>query len=293
MKLKQIPFVLTIFILVACIPAPATSQQPNVETIVAGTLQALTSVPIQPAETLPANATPVPVEVNTQVNGKAINFGKISFVIPTGVATGSSEIKKEAIPPSEGMPWWEVRPASVEYELIDYALTGTFHDAKIYVYPIAEYIAMNDSVAEMIGKLQSINANPTQPLPERLPYLPTWNAGPMFYSNHGEVNFQNGTGIRYITEHSQFPHLITNNGMFYTFQGITNDGLYYVSAVLPINIEFLNGYPTPTDQGDFVFIENEVKKMTDQLNNSSPESFTPSITALDALIQSITVTGIP
>jgi hypothetical protein len=81
--------------------------------------------------------------------------------------------------------------------------------------------------------------------------------------------------------------------MFYTYQGITNDGLYYVSAVLPINIGFLIGYPIPTDQGDFEFIQSEVERVTDQLNNSKPEAFSPSMLTLDAMIQSMTVTGIP
>jgi hypothetical protein len=62
---------------------------------------------------------------------------------------------------------------------------------------------------------------------------------------------------------------------------------------MPINIGFLIGYPTPTDQGDFEEIQRQIELQTQQLNNSKPESFTPSMLELDAMIQSMNVTGIP
>lgn len=279
MKKQFIFFVVLAFILTACGGAPA-SEQPSVETIVAGTLQALTaSAPIEPSA--------------TAINGIPVTFSKISFVIPDGIATSATEEKFELSPSSEGMPWWETYPAHVEYLLQGYPIGEELDDESIYVYPIAEYAVMNEDVAKRIETLKSLIATPNQPLPEFLPFLPTFNAGQMFHSNFQTINFQNGSGIRYLTEFSQFPHTISNTGLVYTFQGITSDGLYYVSAQMPINIGFLIGYPTPTDQGDFVFIENEVKRVTEQLNNSKPESFTPSMLTLDALIQSINVTGIP
>ncbi|MBL8090503.1 MAG: hypothetical protein KF758_17570 [Anaerolineales bacterium] len=277
MQKKQNLFIFIIFVLIACSPAVPAPEQPSVETIVAGTLQALTAA----------------APVATEVNGISFIDDNISFVIPTGIATSTIEEVVQAVPPSEGTPWWGVYPEHRQYHLEGYVLTDTFHQAEIYLYPIAEYVATNEDVGKNIETLKSLIANPNQALPERLPFLPTFNAGPMFYSNFGNITFQNGSGIRYVTEFSQFPHPITNNGMFYTFQGITNDGLYYVSAILPINVDFLVGYPTPTDQRDFAFIESEVLRVTDQLNNTSSDSFTPRLTALDSLIQSINVVGLP
>lgn len=277
MQKKQILFIFIIFVLIACSPVVPAPEQPSVETIVAGTLEALTA------------SAPIP----TEVNGTLFTDDNLSFVIPTGIATSATEEVVQAVPPSEGTPWWGVYPEHRQYHLEGYALTDVFHRVDVYLYPIEEYVAVNEDVGKYIETLKSLIANPSQPLPERLPFLPTFNAGQMFYSNFGTVSFQNGSGIRYVTEFSQFPHPISNNGMFYTFQGITNDGQYYVSAILPINIGFLIGYPTPTDQGDFVFIESEVERVTEQLNNSKPEAFTPSMLTLDAMIQSINVTGIP
>ena len=273
-----IAFVVLAIALTACGTSQAP-EQPSVETIVAGTLQALTAVPVEP--------------VATEINGTPITFSKLSLVIPQGLASSITEEKIEVSPPSEGMPWWEVYPTHVQYPITGYNVAEISHDPKIYVYPIAEYIAINEVIAQNVDVIKSLSNSTNQPLPENLPFLPTFNAGQMFHSNFGTVTFQNGSGIRYITAFSQFPHPIYNITMFYTFQGITDDGLYYVSAVLPINIGFLIGYPIPTDQGDFEFIQSEVERVTEQLNNSKPEAFSPSMLTLDAMIQSMTVTGIP
>lgn len=280
MQKKQIILILLIFVLIACSPAPSAPEQPSVETIVAGTLEALTAVPVQPSAT-------------TAFDGTPFTDDNLSFVIPTGIATSVTEEVVQAVPPSEGTPWWGVYPEYHTYSLEGYAITDGYRNIKIYLYPIQEYVAMNEDVRNRIESLKSLIANPNQPFPERLPFLPTFNASAYFYSNYGTVNFQNGSGIRYLTAFSQVPAPILNNLMLYTFQGITNDGLYYVSTTFAVNIGFLIGYPAPTGWDDVAAIQTQVETVTQQLNNSKPEAFTPSMLTLDALIQSISVTGIP
>ncbi|MEO8354588.1 MAG: hypothetical protein ABI621_01610 [Chloroflexota bacterium] len=38
------------------------------------------------------------------------------------------------------------------------------------------------------------------------------------------INFQNGRGIRFLTQYAQYPAPINNHELFYHFQGLTNDG---------------------------------------------------------------------
>lgn len=91
-----------------------------------------------------------------------------------------------------------------------------------------------------IDKLKTIINSPDQHLPENLPFLPTFNAGQVFHSNERPFAFQNGTGIRFLTQYAQAPYPVNNFSLFYTFQGLTNDGKYYVAAILPINAAFLS-----------------------------------------------------
>ncbi|KXK14626.1 MAG: hypothetical protein UZ14_CFX002001051 [Chloroflexi bacterium OLB14] len=277
MKKYFIYFIVLVIALTACSGSPA-QEQSSVETIVAGTLEALTaSAPIEP----------------TAVNGISFTDDNISFVIPTGIGTSAVEEIIPAVPAGEGLPWWGTYPEHHIYNLEGYSITDGFRSIAVYLYPIQEYVAMNEDVATRVETLKSLIANPNQPLPEHLPFLPTFNANAYFYSNFATVSFQNGSGIRYLTAFSQVPAPILNNLMLYTFQGITNDGLYYVSATFAVNIGFLVGKTAPTDWPDPVILQNEIDTVTQQLNNSKPESFTPSLLVLDSFVQSINVTGIP
>lgn len=280
MKKHFIFFVVLAVMLTACGSAPASSAQPSIETIVAGTLESLTaSAPVVPTA--------------TAINGTPVTFSKISFVIPDGIATSATEEIISAVPSGEGVPWWGTYPEHYIYNLEGYPITDGYRSISVYLYPIQEYVAMNEDVGNRIESLKSLIANPNQPLPERLPFLPTFNASSYFHSNFETVNFQNGSGIRYLTAFSQIPVPILNQLMLYTFQGITNDGLYYVSATFAVNIGFLVGQTAPTDWPDPVILQNQLDTVTQQLNNSKPEAFTPSLLVLDSLVQSILVNGIP
>ncbi len=93
---------------------------------------------------------------------------------------------------------------------------------------------------------------------------------------------------------------INNNELFYHFQGLTDDDKYYIFAILPITAPILpenekpdasipeGGIPIPTDTG---VNNNYYFSVTEKLNSLSPDTFTPSLNSLDALIQSITVTN--
>lgn len=281
-----------LLILSACGNAPTpTAQVDDVSTIVATTLQSLT-----------ASAPTIEVQP-TQVSGAPVSLDTISFVIPTGIANSVQMEVVGAVPPSEGMPWWEIHPPYVKYPLQGYLLTNTFHDPIIYVYPADEFIQMSEGVGLGISTLKNIISSPEQTLPEELPFLPTFNADQVFYSNHQILEFQNGKGVRYLTQFDQAPFPINNHELFYTFQGITNDGKYYVSAVLPVHASFLveygsPEYPLPADGIPFDWDNYEntpayIEAVKQKLNSTDSNSFTPSLSTLDTMIQSIAITGTP
>jgi hypothetical protein len=199
------------------------------------------------------------------------------------------------------MPWWAVYPTHQKYLIQGYVWQNAFHEPAIYVYPVDEYIQMNEDVGNRINELKTILNSPEGPLPERLPFLPTFNAGQVFYAQAQVVPFQNGSGIRYVTQYDQAPLPINNNEVFYTFQGLTNDGKYYVAAVLPISNPLLveNGNPDDTtppggvpfewNPDSFELLPSYIASVTQLLNTSDPNSFNPTLPSLDTLIKSIDV----
>ena len=290
MKKTILGLIAILFVTLACgSGAPANTDQQALETVVASTLGALTA------------AAPPPTQTLTPVNGTAITINNISFVIPTGTGTGAQVESIEAVPASDDMPWWEIGPAYNKYHLEGYPLAGTFHKPVIYVYPVDGYIQADEDIKTLFASLESILNSPGQPLPEKLPFLPAFNAAQMFYSNAQTVDFQSGKGIRYLTQYAQGPMPISNAEVFYTFQGLTSDGLYYVSAVLPISTATLaangnpdtavpaGGVPFDWNPESFELMPAYIDAVEQMLNATDPNAFNPSLPMLDALIQSITI----
>ena len=298
MKKKILALLGVLFVTLACIlSSPAAPAQPGVGTIVAATMQALTPssnavVPTQvtPAEPLPAQA--------TQPSGIAISFENISVTIPNGLASGAAGEKVPAVSPDTGAPW-DIGPAYIKFTLSAYTLQGTMWHPEIRIYPAEEFRQMEPSAGDLINELKSITSNPSGSLPQYLPFLPSVNAGQVFYAQMKMVNFKNGSGIRYVTQFDQAPIPINNQEMFYTFQGLSQDGKYYVAVTLPVNTAFLptdGSQNSPTPAGGVPMDWNKFENFPIYLNNvkqkissTDPNSFNPILSTLDALIQSIDI----
>jgi hypothetical protein len=228
-------------------------------------------------------------------------IGNISFVIPEGLGIGATH---EAIARAEGdtVAPWEVAPEHIKILIENYPLQGTFHDPQIYVYPTQDYLAMSNGAAISIKRLQGILANPAAPLTnETLPTVPFFNAAQTFAAQIQVIKFQNGTGVRMLTQYGQAVGPVNNHSLFYHFEGLTNDGSYYIIAILPVTTPVLTaddnpdspvpagGIPFPSysdPNADFVGYFNAI---TDKLNATAPEAFQPTLSALDQLIASIGV----
>lgn len=195
---------------------------------------------------------------------------------------------------------WDVAPAYQVITLPNYPIQGHFHQPKIYIYPAQEYASINEGVAHNIQILQDIISNPTtQPTREMLPGVPFFNAGGIFASNIQPVTFKNGRGVRWVTEYAQYFAPINNRELFYMFQGLSNDGQTYIIAILPINHPSLpadekidaslpaGGIPFPADPA--ADMTGYYDQVTNMLNASQPQAFTPTLIALDELIASISI----
>lgn len=256
----------------------------QVGTVVAATMQAYTALPGTQPSTSGNNIPP-------------IGFQRVSIAVPTGLASGAHSETVPAVAEGASGPW-EVAPEHVKFTLPGYQLQNKFHEPGIYVYPATEYAQVNSGVAEQIDRLKKILAGGAL-LKETLPNVPFFNAAPLLAANIKLISFQTGNGIRELTQYDQYAAPINNHELFYHFEGLTSDGKYYVIAVLPITAPILaedekaespipsGGVPIPTDTGpnDVYYIS-----VTQKLNAVAQDNYTPSLNALDALIQSILVT---
>ncbi len=267
---------------------PSQTSQPGVETIVAATMQALASPPGQQ----------LPTETGPIFNGTEINTNTAKLIIPTGMAAGATMTK---IPPSGAeAPYWEMTPGHDELDFNGYVLQNRFHEPRITIYPAGAFAAMNDGAAENIRRLQIILANPSVPInDDLLPHIPFFNAGAVFSAQIQTIQFQNGVGVRMLTQYAQSYAIVNNHELFYHFQGLTSDGAQYIIAILPISVPFLaenweatvpaDGIPFPGYDNPNADFEAYYQQVIVKLNSTQPDVFTPSLSALDAMIQSLLI----
>jgi hypothetical protein len=235
----------------------------------------------------------------------AVAYGPVSLILPAGLASG---INGSQVPHSAGqdLPYWEVTPGHMVVNLEGYPLQGKSHQPQIYVYAAQAYAEMMPGAFEAIHRLDNILYGPSAPISvDQLPAVPFFNAQQVFASNVQQVSFQNGGGVRFVTEYAQYPASANNQDLFYEFQGVTRDGAYYIIAILPINNPMLaqtsdagaalpaGGVPYPDLNAANPDLPGYYSAVTHVLNAQAPEAFAPTLKQLDALIASLQVAAEP
>ena len=239
--------------------------------------------------------TPEPTLFPTQppITGslEQVTFEGVTFTYNAGLASNIS-------PRSIGITDFliidgAIIPAHVEFSFVGYILPETFHKPKLIVYPVDKFIAGNELVLPIIQRLERLLAQKPANPEGALPFLPLFNAGPLIQTQIRYQEFQSGQGVRYVTQFGQAYLPINNRSLFYTYQGLTTGGDYYVSFVLPVSHPSLPPDESEVPGGDpEAFVNNFERyaaQITDQLNIQDGSTFFPPLPILDAMVQSIIV----
>ena len=282
------PLICLAIVALACGGTVPSASQPNLETVVAATLQAIT----QQAANNPA-ATSQP-----EATGISVSFQNVQFVIPEGLASGASSEVIPAADEASGGPWG-VAPEYIEFVLMDYSPRDEFRPPVIRIYPAQEYATVNSWAQSSLAKLQGILASPSMPLTnENLPTIPFNGAAAQQYAAQAKIiSFANGSGVRMTSQYAQFPGPILKDGSYYHYEGLTNDGKYMVAIMVPVTLPIqataenpsADGVVYPSDISDTIALDAYFQGVTDLLNAATPDSFQPNLNVLDALIQSIQI----
>ena len=129
------------------------------------------------------------------------------------------------------------------------------------------------AASDLIGNLDSGYADLSE-IYQETPFMPYQTEERRIYAMPERLDFEGGSGIRTL---AGFHDMITANGsgsnIYYSFQGITSDGIYYISAVFPIQSPSLQGQtPGSVDW-----------------NAVTGDDFSPSLNELDYYIRSIVI----
>lgn len=238
---------------------------------------------------LPTNTTTPPV-VSTIVLPSTEEGDHSVFLNLNGVAQGYSAQVIPATPSDSGGPYWENQPEHLVITLEGYPVTDHRKAAQIFIYPVEALAAINPSAGQVVTDLQA--ALQAQTLEGKLPFLPLINEVQAFTAQAQPLSFVNGAGMRYLTQTGQAAVLAANNQLFYTYQGITGDGKFYVAAVLPVSLIGLTADAEISGNVPDDFNANYpgyILGVIGSLNQKAPDAFAPDLSSLDALIGSIEV----
>jgi hypothetical protein len=272
----QVLFILICLLLVNLACGTSTSDGGlNVATQVAMTLEAINGE--QPGVTAAPACTSVAFNGITLCYDPALAQGTTTSVIPASVSADD--------------PWFSA-PQIDQIDFTNYITGKRFHAPHVMVFSVADYRSVNDNANETITTLQQYLSNKPNIPAGPIPFLPAWNAAQLFNVLPAFVNFQNGQGIRYLAEYGQYTAPVNSMDLFYTFQGITNDGNYYVSIIMPVGHPSLAADANIDASLQQQLIDNYQKYLADVLPTLSAQpmdSFTPNLSLLDAMVQSLQV----
>ncbi|MBI5836881.1 MAG: hypothetical protein HZB25_06540 [Candidatus Eisenbacteria bacterium] len=127
-----------------------------------------------------------------------------------------------------------------------------------------------------------------------IPILPAPPGGQLFAVQVKRLRFKGGHGVRCVTQYQQALGPVANERIFYTFQGLTDDGRYMVTVFHP---ERAKGIPLTALDAFWprnsawqsprytAYLDSTVRRM----QKLKPEDFTPGLKALDHLVESIRI----
>ncbi len=280
----------TAWALAACGPfgpaaAPPSGQGPATESPAATVIAPTATVVAGPAVTVTVVAT----------ERRQVSYQGVSFQYPADLAQDA----QGAVVADDGAgepPWTRPVPSHVEIALTGYVLPGTAQSARIIIYPVDEFAKANGEAASRIAGLRGLLERGGLEPGATVPFLPLVNALGPLQAQVAFLSFEGGHGVRYLTQLDQGPVPVNNQELCYTFQALTDDGRYYVAALLPVSQGSLPADAASLPPAEREAVATNYRQYLDTtaraLNAQSDAGFTPALSALDALVESIKV-GVP
>lgn len=264
----------------------------------------------------------------------AVNYGGVSFAFDPSLAP---DVKSETIPAStEGKPS-DIWPEHPGFTLrgSPRSRAQSEKDPQIRVFPLREFrdaVAVaskkgNEGVVYpqnppdwttyfdeevrvlkllLAAKPPQMNigrflagARGTPGCSAEMPFLPIWEACMAFVGHVRYVNFKNGKGVFFLTQWDTEASQVTNGGLEYAYQGITNDGRYWVYTEFSVAAPFLPEGEEPEvvawDQKNYLLLhkskayQDYLRPVLTRLEALPPNKFQPNLELLEQLIGSLEV----
>jgi hypothetical protein len=266
-----------------------------------GIIAAQNTVPPVTPETTPALVRPevtIEPEATPEFDlsaAQTITGGGISFLLPEAVATGATAEEVEAVPLSDDMLSGDAMPDHTRITFEGYEVGESFTVPELRIFNTADFAAFASADGSMsfpteLDALKRLLADrPALYQVPYLPMLPVINAGQIFHARQQYVEFEGGSGIMYLTAYGHDVSPITEGQVWLTFQGLSDDEQTYIAGAFPLNTNYL--ITEVAEDFDYEAFsagyESYIQSIRTGLNDQISTVFEPSLTALTAMLMSI------
>lgn len=243
----------------------------------------------------------VAVPALAQETGNVVSFNGFSFTFDTVLASNvnimQSAGSQDTFPPEPPHTRFFVyNGTTVPQGLFDQGIVVTLYrtadfagysDAESAFQQLQTLLAQRPNLASYMTVAEDGSGQP-------LPFLPSIPAGQAIRARAQYVETPVVRGVSYVTVYRQDVSPFTGGEFVYTFQGLSQDGAYYVSAILNMDTTVFPAELPAFDPNTFD-APQYFNESIQQLNQAGTEAFTPSLSSLDVLVQSfgLALTGIP
>ena len=252
---------------------------------------------------------------NAQSIQRRVTYNGVSFSYSYLLAT---EVKAKTVR-EQFLKHADEKPDTVTPTHLAFTLEGSysaehqssfFAPPEIHVYSISEYKKVMAASKRYVEELENevlalkrvLRDKPSH-VDTAIPVLPWIDAVQAIRAHVKYVEFGNGKGILFLTQYNIEPSIINNDGLSYVFQGLTDDGQYYISATFPVSApnmpksfdaDTFDGYTIPANfYKDYLSnhktYQEYLDRMERKLNGLRPEEYKPGLQLFEELIGSLSV----
>ena len=237
------------------------------------------------------------------VDEKRVGLNPEDIQLQTGKTASSFNAELEGLQPydSESSNPHSAAPAHIKVTFDNDKLNQWFdpRDRQLLIYPVDAWQEMYKAAGDpyvdaRIKKLKSLLAERPPVVDSELPVLPAVPDLEPFVTRLRYVDFPGGSGIRFLALRGPEHTPVTNDTIFYTFQGLTSDGKYYVSFFAPVSTAALrNTVREATAPGEPSLADYDayLAEMVSRLDALTPEDFTPPPPQFDEMLKSLQLGG--
>jgi hypothetical protein len=201
--------------------------------------------------------------------------------------------------PPEPEPGLGAEPANVRFRFDDDKLSGyvTSAERQVVIYPAPAFrelfVKAGEGKGNPVDVLRALLRKGTPAVKGEIPILPPADAVQVLKTRVKLLRFHGGKGFAFLTAYTQDTVPVANDALFYTFQGLTDDGRYWVAVYYPVTASVLpktvQDSPEAKDYKAFeADFKNYLKKTVRALDDPKTV-YTPDLGKLDALVRSIEI----